>query len=229
MRIVLASVVLLSACASEPLHTRTMVNPQFAANAQTIATVDLAPVDLQLSIEPGAEGETGQVRSRAEATLANAAIDALDHRAYHVGTLLHRGGPASTADATLYIRGGSFVPVDRMPRANVFAERAAQNTVHATDVALDGIRVAQFCGDDLLCTMRMTEETCDHDEPIAPLNDNDLVGPAPDASMYVAMTLVDNRTGAVLWHSQADTAANAAHTREVAATAKQLIASLPAR
>ncbi|HEY4176876.1 MAG TPA: hypothetical protein VGM90_08595 [Kofleriaceae bacterium] len=247
--LVSATCSLLCACAaSAPARPASLVHQPVG-----VATVDIAPVNMNVAIEPGAENETGAVRSRAEATLANTAIDALDHRHYAVGTLLHRGGPASTADATLYILGSSFVPVPRMPRANIIAEHVAQDVVHDAMLASvvtssafacpDGtdctVAVAETsyeqqvqaqCGEDAQCVRALLAITSDDDVRLpAPTNDNDAVGTGGSPSLYVAMTLIDNKTGAVLWHSHATTQANAAHDKDVAKAARSLVASLPTR
>jgi hypothetical protein len=238
---------LLSACAA-PAHVQptTMVD----ARVRQVATVDIAPVNVQLVIEPGAEGETGAVRSRAEASLANTAIDALAKHQYTIGALRHRGDAPSTADATLYIAGSSYVPAPRMPRANIIAEHVAQGVVHGAAVAANVTACAddtdcvyvvaqddlyrqavnEQCGSDETCLRAMLAITTEDDVRLpGPGNDNEAVGAAPSPSLYVAMTLVDNRTGAILWHSHATTRTNAAHTKDVEKTARTLIASLPTR
>jgi len=48
-----------------------------------------------------------------------------------------------------------------------------------------------------------------------------------DAQMYVEMTLVDNATGAVVWHAHQKFPANAASKQDVARVARTMLASLP--
>jgi hypothetical protein len=47
--------------------------------------------------------------------------------------------------------------------------------------------------------------------------------------MYLEMTLVDNRTGAVLWHAQERFPANAARPADVGRVTRSLLATLPRR
>jgi hypothetical protein len=46
--------------------------------------------------------------------------------------------------------------------------------------------------------------------------------------LYLEMTLVDNRTGLVLWHAHQDFPANIAKPADIDRAARLLLASLPA-
>ncbi|HEY4055396.1 MAG TPA: hypothetical protein VGM39_02270, partial [Kofleriaceae bacterium] len=193
----IAIAALLTACAH--IETPTVIDKPFPAAPPPIATVDIAPLDIGLRVED-AESETAAVRSRATATLVNTAIDGLGKRSYTVTRVLKRQ-QKSTADATLYIRGSSFVPhvqpgADTMlhgGNSNYLAWRSQQDScaTEKTNAITDPSKteLEQYTPS---ATCSLLSPFPPDEEPSAPveaLDDNATVGDAQDPSLFVTMSL----------------------------------------
>lgn len=256
-----------AACAGPAVHATTMVD-QPPTDTARIATVDIAPLNVDVPLGAASATEAPELQSATKMNLARAAIDELGKRSYSVGALLSRGSK-STADATLFINSGAYVPMPYLPE-DTLSDHPATRTAHVSDRVNAGFAIAScgnnascaivatgdagaaqvtsVCQGDLACSMTLgarvgasrsfhtddsdetVDATDDSDETVEATDDNhDAVMPDEPPAMYVGMTLVDNRTGAILWRAHATSAANATHATEVASTVHSVIASLPAR
>jgi hypothetical protein len=234
-----------------------MVDTPPAATAQ-IATVDIAPINVGVPIGPSGTTELPALQSATKLTLAQAAVDELGKRSFAVGKVLSRG-KQSTADATLYINSGAYVPLpyladDTFSDALAHEQTPYQNNTNAgfaiascgddasCAIARTGdasaAQVTSFCHGDLACSTTLGATLDDNGarsndagrETVEVTNSNDkVVTPDEPPAMYVGLTLVDNKTGAVIWRAHTTSAANATHRTEVASTVHSVFASLPAR
>jgi hypothetical protein len=116
-------------------------------------------------------------------------------------TLPHRLGRASSADATLFVGGQAYAGdeqtdmvevLEALQLINVVATGAATVAAAASgDDALDGAARAAEIAARGLEDIAIMQETIDDLRPVR----------HPRSHLWLTVTLVDNRTGAVLWHS----------------------------
>ncbi len=115
-----------------------------------------------------------------------------------------RLGAGTGSDATLYVGGDGYVGDDRVDMADFLGALAMVNTV-ATGVATVG---AAASGEDAADGFVRASETLAEGmavtgELLEAAEDAAAARPAPKRPSYLRLTvtLVDNRTGSVLWHS----------------------------
>lgn len=72
-------------------------------------------------------------------------------------------------------------------------------------------------------------DSIDPQTPSHPDWSGDVPTTGEDSQMYVEMTLVDNATGAALWHAHQKFPANAASKQDLARVVRTMVASLPSR
>ena len=143
------------------------------------------------------------------------------------------GDTTSVADATLFISGWSFVAAPQASRANRVADSIARSVAHVMGTAAT---IAAFALTDTCPPVYVgaTDETADpmgfaDASDASDASDDEPLPATGPSQLYLAMTLVDNHTGAALWHAHHQFATNAARPREVKRAAEALLASLPRR
>jgi hypothetical protein len=229
----------LAACGATPRAPTTVRDPAFAATR--IRTITLAPYDLDVTVGSGAAALPAQVRGDAIAQLANTTIDSLEQRGYTVTSVVSstdaraRIVQRTGADATLFVRGRSFVPAPR-PASDHLGNRigdAIARTVVSTAATTINVAAETQLGHDChhhvwhwyACECRSPEDLI---VAIGPGPDVHGVPDTASAQLDLAMVLVDNTTGHVLWQSSTQSTTNAAKAAEVGRAAKHLLAGLPA-
>lgn len=164
-----------------------------------------------------------------------------------------RLGQATGSDATLFISGWSFVGAPKRSTADKLAEKVTLAVVGAAatgvvamagpapdldplaspcnplfdvrcQLAHDHVEAVADTGDAFLRAIRdvETNEIANRDaRPLRPRT-----GPS---KLFLAMTLVDNRTGRALWHGHQEVPASITSRAALAKATRTLLASLPAR
>ncbi len=231
-RVSLVGLLFLIACGSSWPERATVV----ATTSHGPDTIEVAPIALALVLEPGAHASGAQVQSTATARLANGAIAALEARQYNV----QRSG----ADATLYVEGRSFVPAPRPSRAHAVAATATSGMLVAAAVLGASAAVGGLDADEREYGERSSSRAVWRGIDAASTIASDmafviaadaawegptLAAPPPGmpAGLELQMTLVENRSGRVLWQAHQRFPANATSSRELARAAATLLATLP--
>lgn len=262
--------------------------------ASSTTTVDLLPLDLEVWTEPGNDHNPAQLRSTAEARIANAVIDVLAHDGYRLDAMIDWNGDtrdrsvltkhelyatvstlarygralpagalpapalparldATGADATLYIGGWAYAAAPRPSTADSYARDVALGLLVVATAALVLVALAAVAhhvkkhdGDHCVSAgwllARVAADAIDEyemqrdrstDVPesthIDWAEEADVPQDGPDSQIYLEMTLVENRTGAALWHAHQRFPGDVVQPGDVERAARTLLASLPAR